>query len=329
MDMNRRDVIRLGVSSLAATTWTPASVLAQSQYPDRPIRLIVPFAAGGVVDVIGRLWGEQMKSPLGTVVIENHGGGGGIIGAADVARAQPDGYTVLLGNTSTQVLNPAIMPNPPYDPASAFVTISILATSAVSIAVHPSVPAKTLQELIAHIKANSGKMSYGSPGVGTFTNLAGEMFKQLAGTPDVTHIPYKGAGPGMSDLVSGHIPIMVLNITNQAISLHQSGNIRILAVLTPKPLSVLPDVPTGTQTLPDLVAMLFTGLFLPAKTPKAIIDRIAQANHAAMASDEFKKKLIAAGFDPVLDTPAEAQRFVDAERARLIPLVKSTGFKLG
>ena len=208
-------------------------------------------------------------------------------------------------------------------------TISILATSAVSIAVHPSVPAKTLQELIAHIKANSGKMSYGSPGVGTFTNLAGEMFKQLAGTPDVTHIPYKGAGPGMSDLVSGHIPIMVLNITNQAISLHQSGKIRILAVLTPKPLSVLPDVPTGTQTLPDLVAMLFTGLFVPAKTPKAIIDRIAQANHAAMASDEFKKKLIAAGFDPVLDTPAEAQRFVDAERARLIPLVKSTGFKLG
>ena len=199
MDMNRRDVVRLGFSSLATTTWAPSSVLAQSQYPDRPIRLIVPFAAGGVVDVIGRLWGEQMKSTLGTVVIENQGGGGGTIGAADVARAQPDGYTVLLGNTSTQVLNPAIMPSPPYDPASAFVTISILANSAVSIAVHPSVPAKSLQELIGHIKANPGKMSYGSPGAGTFTNLAGEMFKQLAGTPDVTHVPYKGAGPGMSD----------------------------------------------------------------------------------------------------------------------------------
>ena len=328
MDMNRRDAIRLGLSSLGAAAWSPGSMLAQLAYPDRPIRLIVPFAAGGVVDVIGRLWGEQMKAPLGTVVIENQGGGGGTIGAADVARATPDGYTVLLGNTSTQILNPAIMPRPPYDPASAFVTISILANSAVSIAVHPSVPAKTLSELIAHIKANPGKMSYGSPGAGTFTNLAGEMFKQLAGTPDVIHVPYRGAGPGMTDLVSGHISMMVLNITNQAIALHQSGKIRILAVLTPKPLDVLPDVPTGTQTLPNLVAMLFTGLFVPAGTPKAVIDRIAEANHAAMASEEFKKKLIATGFDPVVDTPAEAQRFVDAERARLVPLVKSVGFKM-
>jgi len=210
----------------------------------------------------------------------------------------------------------------------AFKTITILANSAVSIAVHPAVPAKTVGELVAHIKANSGKLSYGSPGAGTFTHLAGEMFKQLAGTPDVTHVPYRGAGPGISDLVSGHIPMMVLNITNQVIELHKTGKIRIVAVLTEKRLDVLPDVPAGKESIANLVAMLFTGLFVPAGTPQAIIDRIGQANRTAMGNAGFKAKLAAAGLDAVLDTPAEAQGFVDAERARLIPLVKAVGFKL-
>jgi tripartite-type tricarboxylate transporter receptor subunit TctC len=327
--MNRRHFFAISAASLAALVAVPFFSSAQGQYPDRSIRLIVPFAPGGVVDVVARLWGEQVKGPLGTVVVENHAGGGGVIGASEVSRAQPDGYTILLGNTSTQVLNPAIMANPPYDPAKAFQTVSILANSAVSIAVNPNVPAKTLAELTAHIKANPGKLSYGSPGAGTFTHLAGEMYKQLAGTPDLTHIPYRGAGPGISDLVSGHIPAMFLNITNQVIELHKSGKIRIVAVLTPKRLDVLPDVPTGTETLPNLVAMLFTGLFVPAGTPAAVIDRIAQANRAAMNNAEYKAKLVGAGMDPVSDTPAEAQRFVDAERDRLVPLVKSTGFKPG
>jgi tripartite-type tricarboxylate transporter receptor subunit TctC len=236
---------------------------------------------------------------------------------------------VLLGNTSTQILNPAIMPKAPYDPAAAFQTISILANSAVSIAVNAGVPAKSLKELVAYIKANPGKLSYGSPGAGTFTHLAGEMFKQATDTTELTHVPYKGAGPGIANLVSGHIPIMALNITNQVIELHKTGKIRILASLTPKRLDVLPDVPTGTETVPGLVAMLFTGLFVPKATPAAIVERIAKANRTAMSGDEVKKKLIGAGFDPVLDTPAEAQKFVDAESARLVPLVKKIGFKLG
>jgi tripartite-type tricarboxylate transporter receptor subunit TctC len=327
--MNRRDLVLLGTSSLAATITAGLPGLAQSRYPDRPIRLVVPFAAGGVVDVIGRLWGEQIRPLLHTIVVENHGGAGGTIGAAEVARAQPDGYTMLFGNTSTQVLNPAVMARPPYDPATAFVTVSILANSAVSIAVNPQVPAKTLAELIAYIKANPGKLSYGSPGAGTFTHLAGEMFKQLAGTPDVGHVPYKGAGPGISDLVSGHIPIMMLNVTNQAIELHKGGKIRIIAVLTAKPLAALPGIPTGAETLPNLIAMLFTGLFMPAGTPKEIIDRVAQANHTVMSDAGFRKRLVEMGFEPVADTPAEAERFIDAERSRLLPLVKSTGFTIG
>ena len=326
--LSRRDAALLSLSALATMALTPTSVAAQSRYPSQPIRLIVPFSPGGVVDAIARLWADKMKALLGTVVVENHGGASGTIGANEVARSQPDGYTLLLGNTSTQVLNPAIMPHPPYDAAKDFATIAIIANSAIAIAVKSSLPAKNLTELIAYIKANPGKISYGSPGTGTFTNLAGEMFKQLAGTPDLTHVPYKGGGPGISDLVGGHIPMMMLNITGQVLELHKTGRIRIVAVFTPKRLAVLPDVQAASETFPSLIATLFTGLFAPSATPKVVIEQVAQANRTAIGSEDFKSKLVAAGLEPVLDTPQEAQRFVDAERARLLPLVKSIGFKL-
>jgi tripartite-type tricarboxylate transporter receptor subunit TctC len=324
--LNRRAVLALLGT---APVLLPRMTWAQGQFPDHPIRLIVPYSAGGVVDVVGRIWAEHMRAQLGTIVVENQGGGGGVIGAAEVARAQPDGYTMLLGNTSTQVVNPQVMARPPYDPAKAFAAVSIIAISAVAIAVHPAVPAKTLPELIAHIKANPGKLSYGSPGTGTLTNLAGEIFKQLADTPDLVHVPYKGSAPGVSDLIAGHIPTMVLNITNQTLELHRTGKIRIIAVCTPKRLDVLPDVAVAADTLPNLIAQLFTGLFVPAATPKPIIDRVAEANRAAMSGDALKTKLLESGFEPVLDTPAEAQRFVDEELARLTPLIKSTGFVAG
>jgi tripartite-type tricarboxylate transporter receptor subunit TctC len=326
--MNRRELIGLGLSSLAAAA-APSALLAQAQYPARPIRLIVPFAPGGVVDVTGRLWADQVKSSLGTVVVENLSGAGGTHGASEAARAEPDGYTVLLGNTSTQVLNPAIMAKPPYDPVAAFRAVSILAHTAISIAVNPSLPPKNLRELIDYINANPGKLSYGSPGAGTFTHLAGEIFKQSTGIKDLVHVPYKGAGPGIADLVSGHIPIMALNITDQVVSLHNAGKLHVLAVLTPERLGVLPDVQTGSETVKGLTAMLFTGLFVPKATSQAIVDRISKATREAMTNEAFKAKLIAAGFAPVLDTPAEAQAFVDAESARLIPVAKSLGFKLG
>jgi tripartite-type tricarboxylate transporter receptor subunit TctC len=219
------------------------------------------------------------------------------------------------------------MPSPPYDPSKAFKTISIIANSAIAFAVNPAVPAKTLAELVAHIKAHSGKVSYGSPGAGTLTHLTGEIFKQLAGTPDLAHVPYRGAGPGIADLVAGHIPTMMLNITSQVLELHRTDKIRIIAVCTPKRIGVLPNVPAAAETMPQLIAQLFTGLFVPAATPQAVVDKVASANQKAMASPAFQKKLIEAGFEPVRDTPAEAQRFVDAELSRLGPLIRSTGFK--
>jgi tripartite-type tricarboxylate transporter receptor subunit TctC len=309
-----------------AAAFAPAR--AQSDYPSRPIKIIVPFAAGGVVDAIGRLWADKMKPLLETIVVENQGGASGSIGAAEVARATPDGYTLLLGNTSTQILNPAIMPRPLYDPAKDFTTVSILANSAIAIGVNPSIPAKDLSELVAHIKANPGRMTYGSAGAGTFTNLAGEMFKQRAGTPDLTHVPYRGGGPVLADVVSGHIPMMMINITSHVIELHNTGKIRLVAVLTPKRLSVLPDVGAAAETYPDLIAALFIGLFAPVATPKPIVERIAHANRHAIASEDLKSKFAASGFEPILDTPEEAHRFVQSEHARIIPLVQKLGFKL-
>lgn len=320
---NRRELL---IGAAAATLPLPA--FAQDAYPNRPIRLIVPFSPGGVVDVIARLWVEEMRE-LGTFVVENQGGAGGITGANHVAKSAPDGYTMLLGNTSTQVVNPLVMHQPPYDPVKAFTPISIIANSAVAFAVNPNVPVKNITEAVAYIKANKGKVSYGSPGAGTLTHLTGEIFKQLTDTPDLAHVAYRGAGPGIADLVAGHIPTMMLNITSQVLELHRTDKIRIIAVCTPKRIGVLPDVPAAAETMPQLVAQLFTGLFVPAGTPKAVVDKVAGINAKAMGSKAFQDKLIEAGFEPVKDTPAEAQKFVDAEIARLGPLIKSTGFKPG
>ena len=326
--MNRREILLAGLAAGLPLPAVSQHARAQDAFPSRPIKLVVPFSPGGVVDVIARLWVEEMHG-FGTFVIENQGGAGGISGANAVARATPDGYTMLLGNTSTQVVNPLVMATPPYDPAKAFRTISIIANSAVAFAVNPAVPVKTLAEVIAYIKANPGKVSYGSPGAGTLTHLTGEIFKQLAATPDLVHVPYRGAGPGIADLVAGHIPTMMLNVTNQVLELHRTGNIRIVAVCTPKRIGVLADVPAAAETMPPLIAQLFTGLFVPAATPQAIVDKVAEANRKAMTSKAFQDKLVDAGFEPVSDTPAEAQKFVDAEIGRLGPMIKATGFKPG
>jgi tripartite-type tricarboxylate transporter receptor subunit TctC len=326
--MHRRGVLTMVV--LAATALAPLPAFAQAKYPDRPIKLMVAFSAGGVNDVVGRHWAERMKELLGTVYVENQGGAAGTLATGEVARAQPDGYTILLGSTSTMVLNPMTMAKVPYDPAKDFVPIAILAVSTTSVVVHASVPAKTLSELIAYAKANPGKLSYGSAGTGTMSNLSGELFKQLAGLNDLVHIPYKGAGPGMTDLVSGHIPVMTPNITGQVLELHRTGKIRILAMNAPERLKAAPDIPTAIEEgLPNMIGQLFLGLFAPAATPTAVIDRITAATHKAMADPEFQKVLVASGLEALADSNSEkAKRFIAEEIARWGPVVKAAGFKV-
>ena len=312
--MNRREVLAAGLASLSAAALAPLTALA---YPDRVIRLVVPFSPGGATDVVGRLWAEKMKPLLGTVITENRGGAGGLTGAAEVARAQPDGHTFLFGNTSTQVLIPAIAAKPPYDPLKDFVGVYILCNSPASIVVHESVPARNLSELIAYAKANPGKLSYGSAGVGTLTNLAGELFKQLIGAPDIVHVPYKGAAPGVADLASGHIPMMTPNVGGPLLEFHRSGRVRILAVAATTRMKAAPDIPTAIEAgLPGMVAGNLNGLFAPAGVPKAIVDQIADATRKVVADAEFQEILLKSGFEPILDSGPDATRAFIAEETR-------------
>jgi tripartite-type tricarboxylate transporter receptor subunit TctC len=331
--MNRRELLAAGLAlfPMAATTvLAPQRAGAQTRYPDRPIRLIVPFAPGGATDVVGRLWAEKIRPNLGTVIIENKASGGGALGASEVARAQPDGYTFLFGNTSTQVLLPLLMSRPPYDPLRDFAAVYILCVSPTVIVVHESVPARTLLELIAYAKANPGRLSYGSAGVGTLTNLAGELFKQLINAPDIVHIPYKGSAPGLTDLASGHIPMMTPNVGGALLDFHRAGKVRILAVAAEARLRAAPDIPTATEAgLPGMVAANFNGLFAPAGLAGAIIDQLAGATRKLMADEAFDKLLVASGFEPTAESsPEQARQLVADEIRRWTPIMQATNFKM-
>ena len=322
--MHRRKLLKYGLAALS-TAALPGSA---SAYPTRAIKLVVPFSAGGVNDIVGRQWAERMKASLGAVYIENLGGAGGNLGVLEAKRAEPDGHTLLLGSTSTMVLN-AMTPNPPYDPIKDFIPIGIFCASSTSIAVHPSVPAKNVNELVAYVKANTGKLSYGSAGTGTMSHMSGELFKQLTKTTDVVHVPYKGAGPGIADLVSGHIPIMSPNVTGQLLEFHRTGKIRIIAVNAPARLKAAPDIPTAIeQGLPNMVGQLFLGIYAPAKTPAVAIDRVTAATKAALAQPEFEKILIASGFETMSHFGADAQTYMAEEHARWKPVVDAIGLKV-
>ncbi len=322
--MSKRKLLAIGLAALGTSALVPGSAFAQGQYPTRPIRLVVPFSPGGVMDAVGRLWAQNVRSTLGTVVVDNRGGAGGTIGSAEVARAAPDGYTVLLGNTSTEIINPVVMKKVPYDPQKDFATVDMVAISVTSIVVHPSTQVTSLKQLIAYAKKHPGELSYGSAGVGTLTHLAGEMFKKLAGNLDIVHVPYKGAGPGLIDLAGGYIPMMTPNITAQVLSLHRSKRVRILAVNGPKRLKAAPEIPTSSETVPGMVAQLFSGLFVPVGTPPEIVNRISQATRKALDDPKFQELLTQSGFEPVLESsPKEAQAFLDEERKRLLPVINS------
>jgi tripartite-type tricarboxylate transporter receptor subunit TctC len=323
--IDRRDV----VMGLVATS-LPGCAFAQAKYPDRPIRLVVPFTPGGVNDAVGRPWADKMKSLLGTVVVENIGGAGGGLGAAAVARARPDGYTLLLGGMGSHVIVGVTTNRANYDPLKDFEPIAMLGVTALTLAVHPSVPARSLRELIDYAKANRGKLSFGSSGAGAMTHLTGELFKSLAGLPDIVHVPYRGGGPLIGDLVSGHIPMIAQSVTGNMIELHETGKVRMLCVTSPQRLAAVPQLPTAVEAgLPGMIAQNFLGVFAPTGTPRPIIDQIVAATHAAMADQQFKDAFVAAGFEPTIDsTPERTRQFVEEEVARWTPVIKAIGLKV-
>ena len=271
-----------------------------------------------------------MKPLLGTVVVENIGGGGASIGAATVARAQPDGYTILLGGTLPHVNEALLKSRPLYDPVKDLDPIAGIAANVLCIAVHPSVPVRTLEELIAYAKANPGKLSYGHAGVGSIQHLTGELFKSLAGTPGIVDVPYRGTGPLVTDLIGGQVPMGTPGVTGQVLEFHRSGKLRILAVTSPTRLIAAPELPTAAELgFPGMTVRGSIGLLAPAGTPIGIIEQIAQATRTAVAEPAFQRMLIDAGIEPTLDSdPEKFRRSLAADVALWTPVVKALGIKI-
>jgi tripartite-type tricarboxylate transporter receptor subunit TctC len=328
MRVSRRELLRLAAAAVALPA-APRMARAQA-YPTRPVRLVVPFPPGGAFDAVGRPWADKVKPLIGTVVIENIGGGGSSLGAAAVARARPDGYTILLGGTQTHVNEALLKSRPLYDPVKDLDPIAGVAANVLCVAVHPSVPAQTLKELIAHAKANPGKLSYGHSGVGSIQHLTGELFKSLAGTPEIVQVPYRGTGPVITDLVSGQIPIGLPGVTGQLLEFHRTGKTRILAVTGPTRLTAAPDLPTAAEVgFPGMTVTGSIGLLAPAGTPPAIIEQIAQATRTAVAEPAFRQLLVEAGIDPTPDSnPEKFRRSLAADVALWTPVVKALGLRI-
>lgn len=318
--MRRREVLRWGAAAGLALA---APARAQTPYPARALHLIVPSSAGGVHDVIGRLWADRVRGALGSIVVENRSGGGASIAINAVAQSSPDGHTLLLGSTSNLVLREGLG-NRVYDAAKDLTPASIFATTSTSITINPGLPVRTVTELIAYARTNPGKLSYGSGGVGAVTHITGEMFKRTAGGLDIVHIPYKGMAPAMNDLISAQIAIGFVNITAQVLSLHRGGKIRILAINAPARLDAAPDIPTASEEgVADFVSQTFFGVFAPGATPTAALARLDEATQQSWRDPGFQKRLIDSGFEPMLGMgPEKARHYLAQEIARWTPIVQ-------
>jgi len=318
--VDRRALV-MGFSALVGVSAIPTRAFADN-YPSKPIRVIVPSSAGGAHDIIARLWADKVKA-FGTFVIENRGGAGTMLGAAEVARASPDGYVLLVGSTNTHVLQPLVSRQVSYDPITDFSPVTVLARTSTAVAVNPGLPAGTLDELIGYARANPGKLALGHSGPGTNTFLSGEMFKQLGGNLNIISVPYKGAGPSFADLLSGQIQLIVVNVTSQVIDYHKAGRIRLLSINSSERLPALPDVPTSAEAgLPGMRSETFYATFAPAKTPFDILEKLDFATQAGLLDRSFQEKMTLSGFEPILQKgPKEATQYIKAEYDRWAPLV--------
>lgn len=297
-------------------------------YPTRPITLIVPFPPGGSTTVMARNVADKMSAALGQpVVVENRGGAGGTIGTRSVAKAAPDGYTILLSYTATMAIAPSMNVNAGYDPRKDFVPIGMIGFAPNVLVVHPSLPARSVAELIAYAKAAPAPVQYGSPGVGTVNHLAGEYLASETGVK-LQHVPYKGNGPAMGDLLGGHIPMMFVPIP-VALGNVKAGTLRGLAITTAKRSGLLPDLPTLAESgVPGFDVALRYGLMAPTGTPPAVIARLNRELNAALATEDVKQRLATEGAEALPGTPEAYAADVDADEKRWSGLVKKLGIKV-
>ena len=325
-DVSVKFAPRILLPFIALMAATP--IAGAEDYPSRPITLVVGYAAGGGNDIMARVAAEKMSPGLGQqIVIENRGGAGGSIATRAVAKAAPDGYTLVLGGTGTLAINPTLYSNVGYDPRKDFAPIGLIGTSALVLVVHPSVPAHNVKELIAYAKANPGKLTYASAGVGSGIHLAAEYFRFQAGI-EMTHVPYKGSAPALTDLVGGHVS-MYFSSLPPAIALVKEGKLRALAVTGPARSPIFPELPTVAEAaLPGFEAVLHYGIVAPAGTPRPVVDKLASAMKAAMADADVRERIVADGAEVMAMTPEEYAADIDAEETKWSKVVKLSGAKV-
>lgn len=322
----RRRLLALAGASalLAGLGATPAQA---QDFPSKPIRLVVPFTPGGVTDTGARVVAERLGARLGQqVVVDNRPGASGNIGTQAVAGAAPDGHTLVLGFDGTLVINPHVFAKVPFDTLRDFVPISKIGDTALVIVTHPSVPAKTLPELIAYSKSLGGGLSYGSSGTGGTPHIAAEMLKVKTGAKFV-HVPYKGGGQALTDVVGGQLPMLYTAVAG-ALPFIERGQVRAIAISSAQRLASLPEVPTVAETVPGFEVSSWIGLLAPAKTPKPIVERIQRELHAVVNEPAVRERLAKLGISAVGSTPAEFTQQIQADLKKYAQVVKEAGIKI-
>ncbi|WP_200844295.1 tripartite tricarboxylate transporter substrate binding protein [Rhizobium sp. 18065] len=301
---------------------------AQAEFPERAVTLVVPFAAGGSTDVVARVIAERMSADLGQqVVVQNVGGAGGSLGAGNVARAEPDGYTILMGTVATHALNPLILKNKPYDAETDFAPVSLLVVVPNVLVVNPQLPVKDVKELLALLKAEPEKYSYASSGNGTPLHLSGELFNAMAGVK-MQHVPYKGSGPALTDVIGNQVPIMFDNLPSSSGHI-KAGTLRALAVTTAERAPSFPDVPTMAEAgIPGYETYTWNALFAPKGTPKDVVDRLNASAKVAMADPAVVERMKEFSATVVASSPEELAAHVKAEMAKWTPVVRDANVQM-
>lgn len=323
--ITRRTLMALGATALASLALgLPANA---QQYPDRTVTLVVPFAAGGSTDVVARIIAQKMGDILGQqVIVENVGGAGGSLGADKVARAEPDGYTILMATVATHALNPLILKTKPYDAEKDFAPVSLLVVVPNVLVVNPELPAKTVEELLALLKADPEGYSYASSGNGTPLHLSGELFKSMAGV-SMQHVPYKGSGPALNDVIGNQIPIMFDNLPSSSSHI-KAGTLRALAVTTKERAASFPDVPTVAEAIPGYETYTWNALFAPAGTPAEVVAKLNEAANTALKDPAVIERMKEFSATIVGSTPEELGKHVTAELAKWKPVVEGANIQM-